>query len=79
MSLPGQDNALGSARTLVGAKKPKVSKQLLQTARQEPDIVVKELESRLGGLTALEAEARIQRDGFNEIAREKRQSPLRRL
>jgi Mg2+-importing ATPase len=79
MSLPSQENALSSAGTLVGAENPKVSEQLLEKAREEPDVVVKELESRLSGLTALEAEARIQRDGFNEIAREKRQSPLSRL
>lgn len=79
MSLPSQDNALSGAGTLVGATKPKVSEQLLEKAREEPDLVVKELESRLSGLTALEAEARIRLDGFNEIAREKRQSPLSRL
>jgi hypothetical protein len=44
--------------------------QLLEKARREPDAVIKELESRLSGLSAAEAEARIKRYGLNEIARE---------
>jgi Mg2+-importing ATPase len=62
-----------------GAVKPKVSVELLEKARKEPDAVLLELESRLAGLTAAEAEARVKRYGLNEIAREKQQSPLMRL
>jgi len=77
MSLP--NNTLNNAGNLTGTNKPKVSDQLLEKARKEPDAVIKELESRLNGLSAAEAEARVKRYGLNEIAREKRQSPLRRL
>jgi Mg2+-importing ATPase len=77
MSLP--NNTLNNAGNLTGTNKPKVSDQLLEKARKEPDAVIKELESRLSGLSEAEAEARVKRYGLNEIAREKRQSPLRRL
>ena len=43
------------------------------------DTALKDLESRLSGLSAAEVEARLKRDGLNEIAREKRPSPLMRL
>ena len=68
-----------AARNLTGANKPKVSDRLLEMARKGSDAVLKELESQSGGLSASEAEARLKRDGLNEIAREKRQSPLMRL
>ena len=55
------------------------SEQLLDKARKDNDAVLKELESRLTGLSVAEANGRIKRYGLNEIAREKRQSPLRRL
>ena len=62
-----------------GGNKAPFSDQLLEKARVDVDTALKELESRLTGLSAAEVEARIKRDGLNEIAREKRQSPLRRL
>ncbi len=56
-----------------------VSDQLLEKARADTEIVLSELESRLGGLTQSEADSRLTQHGLNEIAREKRQSPLMRL
>ena len=64
---------------LTGHTKPNVSDHLLETAHQETDAVLTALESQSGGLSAAEAEARLKRYGQNEIAREKRQSPLARL
>jgi Mg2+-importing ATPase len=64
---------------LNGTHQPKISAQLLEKARQAPETVLSEQESRLTGLSAAEAEARVKRSGLNEIAREKSQSPLRRL
>ena len=77
MSLP--NSPLSNAGNLASANQTKVSDQLLDKARKEPDVVLQELESRLGGLNAAEAEARVTRYGLNEIAREKRTSPLMRL
>ncbi len=79
MGLPSEGNTLNNAGNLGGATTPKVSDQLLEKAREESDAVLKELESQSSGLSAAEAESRIKRDGLNEIAREKRQSPLMRL
>ncbi len=62
-----------------GSNKAQVSIQLLEKARMDTDTALKDLESRLSGLNTLEVEARIKRYGLNEIAREKRQSPLMRL
>jgi P-type Mg2+ transporter len=62
-----------------GTTKPKVSEQLLEKARKEPDVVLKELESQSSGLSVTEADVRVKRYGLNEIAREKRQSPIMRL
>jgi len=56
-----------------------ISDQLLQKAHTAADASLKELETRLSGLTAAEAAERLNRHGLNEIAREKRQSPLMRL
>jgi len=78
MGLPPKGNTLNNGNQ-PGATKSKVSEQLLEKAREEPDTVIKELESRISGLSAAEAEARVKRYGLNEIAREKRQSPLMRL
>lgn len=72
-------NALNSAGNPATGNKPKVSNQLLENAGKESDAVLKELESSLSGLSAAEAEARIKRYGLNEVAREKHQSPLKRL
>ena len=48
-------------------------------ARAEPAPLLQELASRLEGLSQAEADARLKQVGPNEIAREKRQSPLMRL
>ena len=77
MGVPNK--ALNKAGNPIGATKPKVSNQLIENACKEPDAVIKELESRPSGLSTAEAEARLKRYGRNEIAREKRQSPLMRL
>jgi len=73
------NNTLTNARKVTGANKPIVSDQLLEKARKEPDAVLKELESQLSGLSVAEADERVKRYGLNEIAREKRPSPLMRL
>src|SRR5512135_3211623 len=68
----GSVNQAGSSQT-------QISVQLLEKSRLDTDATLKDLESRLSGLSAAEVEARIKRYGLNEIAREKRQSPLLRL
>jgi len=77
MGLP--KNLLNDAENLSGGNKVKVSDQLLEKARTDADTALKDLESRLSGLSSAEVGARIKRYGLNEIAREKRQSPLTRL
>ena len=62
-----------------GVNEAKYSVELLEKARAQSDAVLKELGSQLGGLIESEADARLKRLGTNEIAREKRQSVLRRL
>src|SRR5512141_3175832 len=79
MSLPPMGATLNTKENRRSANKPNVSDRLLEMARKEPDAVLKELESKANGLSMAEAEARVKRDGVNEIAREKRQSPLMRL
>src|SRR5512133_3304862 len=56
-----------------------VSEQLLEKARADTETVLRELESRLDGLSQAEADSRLKQYGLNEIAREKRQSALMRL
>jgi Mg2+-importing ATPase len=56
-----------------------ISAQLLAKARVDPAALLQELASRVEGLSQAEAAARLKQVGPNEIAREKRQSPLRRL
>ncbi len=56
-----------------------VSDQLLEKARVDNETVLRELESRLDGLSQTEADARLKKFGLNEIAREKHQSPLMRF
>jgi P-type Mg2+ transporter len=72
-------NRLKEVGNLVGGDKPNVSGYLLEMALKESDAVLTTLESRPSGLSAVEAGARVTRDGLNEIAREKRQSPMMRL
>ena len=62
-----------------GGSGARISAQLLAKARADTDSLLKELASRLEGLSQAEAEARLKQVGPNEIAREKRQLPLRRL
>jgi Mg2+-importing ATPase len=52
---------------------------LLEKARTDADTVLGQLNSRLGGLSEVEAESRLKQVGANEIARQKRQSVLMRL
>src|SRR5512136_1400132 len=56
-----------------------VSAALLAKARAGPDVVLKELESRLDGLSQAEADSRLKQYGPNATAREKPPSPLIRL
>jgi Mg2+-importing ATPase len=65
--------------TLAGGKGAHVSDQLLEKARADTETVLRELESRLDGLSQAEADARLKQYGPNEIAREKHQSALMRL
>jgi len=53
--------------------------ELLEKARADSEIVLKELGSQLTGLSEAEAVSRLKKFGANEIAREKRQSALMRL
>ena len=62
-----------------GGSETAFSKQLIENARKDSDMVLKELETRLSGLSTTEANNRVDRYGLNEIAREKRRSPLLRL
>lgn len=62
-----------------GGHKAQFSDQLLEKARVNIDTALKDLESRFSGLGSAEVEARLRRYGWNEIAREKRPSPLARL
>jgi Mg2+-importing ATPase len=55
------------------------SDQLLETARAQTDTALKKFASRSDGLSQAEADSRLKQYGLNEIAREKRQSPLMRL
>jgi len=64
---------------LPGGKGAKVSVELLKKARVDNDTILTELESQLDGLSQTEADSRLKQYGPNEIAREKRQSPLMRL
>src|SRR5450759_1592967 len=60
-------------------QKSKFSDQLLEKARADNDTVLKELKSQIEGLSTAEADSRSKQYGLNEIAREKRKSPLMRL
>ena len=64
---------------LTGGNESKVSDQLLEKARTDTDAVLKELGSRLSGLSHVEADSRVKQYGLNEVAREKRQSAVARL
>jgi len=64
---------------LAGGNETKVSAQLLEKGRVDTDTVLKELESRLDGLSQVDADSRLKQYGLNEIAREKRQGVMMRL
>ncbi len=64
---------------LTGESVAHVSVELLEKARANTETVLRELESRLDGLTQAEADSRLKQYGLNEITRERRQSALMRL
>jgi Mg2+-importing ATPase len=72
-------NTFQSPGNLPGGKRAHSSVELLEKARADADTVLKELGSQPGGLSEAEADSRLKQIGTNEIAREKRQSPLMRL
>src|SRR5574337_420858 len=72
-------NACQHPGKLPGENEAHYSVQLLEMARADTDTVLKELGSQLGGLSEAEADLRLKQSGPNEIAREKRQSPLMRV
>ena len=80
MGLPttnkGPGERPGKPSRVSGAK---VSEQLLEKARANSETVLRELASRLSGLSQAEADSRLTQYGLNEISREKRQSALMRL
>ncbi|HEV3216059.1 MAG TPA: magnesium-translocating P-type ATPase [Vicinamibacterales bacterium] len=55
------------------------SDHLIELARADEAALLEALHSQSSGLAAADAEERLQRDGPNEIAREKRRSPIIRL
>ena len=78
---PAKINPILSKRPvdLAGGNETKVSAQLLEKGRVDTDTVLKELESRLDGLSQVDADSRLKQYGLNEIAREKRQGVMMRL
>jgi P-type Mg2+ transporter len=62
-----------------GVRGAHLSDRLFELARANTDTVLKALGSRQEGLSQAEADSRLKQFGPNEIAREKRQSPLMRL
>ncbi len=64
---------------LPGDKNSHFSDQLIEKAHLDKTTALKELDSRLDGLSEVEAASRLKTYGANEIAREKRTSPLMRL
>jgi Mg2+-importing ATPase len=73
------NKSLNKMGNIAGANKPADSTRLLEKARAATDTVLRELKSQLSGLSAAEAAFRSKQYGLNEIVREKRQSPLKRL
>jgi hypothetical protein len=76
---PGHPPGGNGATVSRGIPAVAISARLLAKARADTAILLHELASSLEGLSQAEADARLKRVGPNEIAREKRQSPLRRL
>ena len=80
MGLPTTNKGPGERPgKLAGVSGAHVSDQLLEKARADTETVLRELESRLYGLSQAEADSRLTQYGLNEISREKRQSALMRL
>ncbi len=57
----------------------RVAKQLVESARADAPSVLQQLNTTLTGLTAAEVDRRLEHYGPNEVAKEKRQSVLKRL
>ena len=55
------------------------SDQILEKSHADTETALRELESRLDGLSQAEADSRLKQYGLNAIAREKRQSAAMRL
>jgi len=66
-------------RQACGGKETKVSAELLEKLREDIDTVLKELDTRLDGLSQLEADSRLKKYGPKEIVQKKRQSGLMHL
>ena len=58
---------------------PRVSKKLIDSAQAELPAVLLQLNTTVEGLSEEEATERLEQFGSNEVAKEKRQSPLARL
>ncbi len=56
-----------------------ISKRLAEVAHLDVSVVMGQLKTTLHGLTDDEVESRLEQYGHNEVAREKRTSPLKRL
>ena len=80
MGLPTTATAPGKRPApLPSGSSAQVAEQLLEKARADTATVLRELDSRLDGLSQAEADSRLKQYGPNAIAREKRQSALMRL
>src|SRR5512135_409622 len=65
--------------SVTGVNGAHVSDQLLEKSRADTEAVLRELDSRIDGLSRAEADTRLKQFGLNEIAREKHQSAVMRL
>ena len=74
MTVPGPPGQPGRAR-----RHANFARQLVESAQQSGDTFFEKLNTRLDGLTAAEAEARLEQYGANVVAREKRLTFFARL
>lgn len=65
--------------SLLNKKNSLITNQLIEKSQLDTTTALKELESRMEGLSDEEAASRLKQYGANEIAREKRISPIMRL
>jgi Mg2+-importing ATPase len=72
-------NSAQRPASLAGGDRALLSDKLFELARTDTNAALKEVDSRLEGLSQAEVDSRLKQVGPNEIAREKRQSPLMRL